>query len=171
MPGWWDPAPGGLPGWAAAPYTPVTRRAVLVAKRGHAAGLAELVAARMPEALLPPGAVVSWIPGHPRRTLRAPDSGEQLARAVAREAGLAACPLLWRRLGAARQSGASADERHAAAGALGLTVRGRRSPPLVVLVDDVRTTGATLDEAAGQLRAAGARHVLGLVACQAGPPS
>lgn len=161
VPGWWEPEPGGVAGWAAAPYAGPVRRAVLAGKRGAAHGITELLVARLPEACLPRGAVVTWVPAHPRRAWRAPDGGAALARALARREGVPCRRLLRRSPLGRRQAGADRDARRAQGAQLGLRARGP-APPAVVVVDDVRTTGATLDQAAEVLRRAGARHVMGV---------
>lgn len=168
VPGWWDPEPGGVAGWAAAPYAGPVRRAVLAAKHGAGEGLVELLLARLPVDCLPRGAVVSWIPAHPRRALLAPDVGAALARAVAGREGLEVARLLRRSPLGRRQAHRSSDDRRAHGDRLGLRVRGGRAvPAAVVLIDDVRTTGATLDQAAELLRRAGTRHVIGVTVAAA----
>lgn len=169
VPGWWEAEPGGAVGWSAARYAGPPRRAVLLAKRGVGAGLAELLIARLPAGCLPRGAVVTWIPAHPRRALLRPDCGASLARAVAAKEGLRCAALLRRSARGRRQAGRDPDDRRAEPERLGLRVRGA-VPPAVVLVDDVRTTGATLDYAAELLRNTGARHVMGVTATIAPPP-
>lgn len=161
VPGWWEPEPGGVPGWAAAHYAGPVRRAVLVAKRGAASGLVELLETRLPPGCLPRGAVITWIPAHPRRAWRTPDGAAALAAALARREGLSCARLLRRSVLARRQAGRDRDTRRAQGAQLGLLVRGR-VPPAVVLVDDVRTTGASLDAAADLLRSVGTRHVMGV---------
>ncbi|MEH3054273.1 MAG: phosphoribosyltransferase family protein [Patulibacter minatonensis] len=147
------------------------RRAVLQGKRGAGAGLVELLLERLPPECMPRGAVVTWIPAHPRRALTAPDVGAALARALAAREGLVVRRLLRRQPWARRQAGADRDTRRAQGDRLGLRVRTAwpaSVPSAVVLVDDVRTTGATLDHAADLLHEAGARHVIGVTAALAG---
>jgi predicted amidophosphoribosyltransferase len=169
VPGWWQPEPGGVPGWAAAAYAGPVRRAVLAAKRGAGEGLCELLVARLPIDCLPRDAVISWIPAHPRRALLAPDAGAQIARALATREGLPRARLLRRSPLGHRQAHRDRDERRDQGRQLGLHLRGRGpAPAAVVLVDDVRTTGATLDEAARVLREAGTRHVIGVAVAHAG---
>lgn len=91
----------------------------------------------------------------------------ELAKAISRETGLPVAHEALRRIKATKsQVGLSAAERsrnlagafHAGPGAKE-TVRGRR----IVLIDDVMTTGATLNSAANVLRRAGAAEVDALV--------
>jgi predicted amidophosphoribosyltransferase len=106
-----------------------------------------------------PGVLVTWAPttGAHRRA-RGFDHGELLARAVARRLGAPCRSLLRRRPGPAQTGRAAAERR---AGAPSFVTRGRVPPgALVVVVDDVVTTGATLRAATAALRSAGARSVL-----------
>ena len=151
--------------WAPFAYTGPAREVVLALKgRGHAAGaryMAAAIARRAPPGML--DGVLVPAPAHPERLRR---QGHNQANAVAialgRLTGLAVCDVLARRPGGRRQVGL---ERHARqANAEGWIVAGpavQAGVPAVV-VDDVYTTGATLDACARALAAAGAGPVNGV---------
>lgn len=109
-------------------------------------------------ALVPPGAgVVTWVPTTVgRRRTRGYDQGELIARLVARNLGVPCRPLL-RRTDTRSQTASSLDDRRRGPA---LVARGTPAAA-VLLVDDVRTTGASLSAAATTLRVAGARFVVG----------
>ncbi|MEA2148333.1 MAG: hypothetical protein QOD69_163 [Solirubrobacteraceae bacterium] len=147
--------------WAAVAYEGAARDVLHALKFAGARPLAGVMAAQIaagaPGGLLAGGAIVP-VPAHPgRRRSRGYDPAELLARALARRAGLPLAPVLRRGGGAVRQLGSSRDVRRAP-GRLGVAAI-RAAPPLVVLVDDVHTTGATLEACAAALRAAGAQRV------------
>ncbi len=105
--------------------------------------------------------VVTWAPTTDlRRRRRGFDHAELLARRVARELGLP-CRALLNRAPGVPQTGRTSLERHRGPSFL----PNRRLDGLrIALVDDVVTTGATLDAAGRALRAAGAAHLVGLAA-------
>lgn len=105
--------------------------------------------------------VVTWAPtSGSRRRRRGFDQAEVLARGVAAAHGLPCRPLV-ARIGGGAQTGLGADDRRHGP-SFGPT---RRVDGLnVVLVDDVVTTGTTLDAAGAALRSAGAGSVLGVAA-------
>lgn len=125
--------------------------------RGHrdavgllGAGMAELVDRPVDE--------VTWAPTSARRRRqRGFDQSELLARAVARHLGVR-CRARLRRVGGGPQTGLDRAGR----------LEGPRFAPIgapaptLLLVDDVRTTGATLCAAADTLVEAGAASVVGL---------
>ena len=110
------------------------------------------------ETLERPALTVTWAPtSAKRKAKRGFDQSELLARAVAAALGLRACKLL-RRVAGQAQTGHSRAERLLGPQFLATG----RSPQRVLLVDDVRTTGATLCAAADTLIESGTGSVHGL---------
>jgi predicted amidophosphoribosyltransferase len=100
---------------------------------------------------------VTWVPGSSERcAARGVDHGALLARAVARECDAAVTSLLRREPGLP-QTGRPAVERRSGPA---LHAKTQTCGRVVLLVDDVVTTGGTLAAAARALRAAGARDVV-----------
>lgn len=148
--------------WAAFAYTGEGRELLARLKYRNQRSCVGWVASAMAGAL-PAGLAadaVSWAPTSPqRRRRRGFDQAELLARALAREIGLPAVPML-RRVDAAGQTGRSRSQRSTAP----VFSPSRRPKSAVLLVDDVVTTGATLRAAASSLIRAGALQVNAVVA-------
>ena len=104
--------------------------------------------------------LVTWVPGHREHSLeRGFNQAELFARRLARDAGLPYAPLLRRVRHGARQSGLDRASR-AANVRDAFALREERNGVLrrvkrVVLVDDVYTTGETLNQCAEVLARAG----------------
>jgi predicted amidophosphoribosyltransferase len=108
--------------------------------------------------------MVTWVPGKPADTRRRGfDHAELLAAGVASGLGLSCRGLLDRRRIPLDQAALSASDRRAN---LADAFRAPFSPPEVVLVDDLMTTGATAEACAQALRAGGAETVDLLLACR-----
>ncbi|MEA2293519.1 MAG: hypothetical protein QOE86_1158, partial [Solirubrobacteraceae bacterium] len=121
---------------------------------GVAGPMAAHMAATMPLELRSPAAVVVPVPTvSSRRRRRGFDPAGVLAAALARRLDSPLVQCLERRDRAGRQVGTGRAARRAP-NRLAFAVRGP-PPALVLLVDDVHTTGTTLDAAARALAGAG----------------
>lgn len=130
-----------------------------------APALAELLAAAYREAGWSVDLVVP-VPLHPaRRRQRGYNQAERLARPLAAALGLPLTPRALRRVRAtADQIGLDAAGRRAnVAGAFAVAQPASVAGRTVLLVDDVATTGCTLDAGARALLDSGAAHVYALV--------
>ena len=157
----WARIPGIDAAWSAAPYDSVARELVVALKFAARLPLARragvLIATRAPAELLE-GTIVP-VPAAPaRRRWRGFDPAEQIATALAAEAGLAIDPCLRRSQGK-RQVGRRRSERLADPPRVRLAAA---APDRAVVVDDVITTGATLAACARALRSGGCGRVMAL---------
>ena len=113
-----------------------------------------------------PADVVTWVPLSPaRRAARGYDQARALAQIAGRVSGIRLAALLVRTRDTAPQTALSGLERRRAM--RGAFRAAGRSPPRVLLVDDVLTTGATAAGCARALKAAGALHVALVTAARA----
>jgi ComF family protein len=157
--------------WAPLAYESTARALVAALKFRGAVGLAALMAAQvtahLPAALRgAPTATLVPVPAHPvRRRRRGFDPAAALTAALSARTGLAQAPTLRRRDRAPRQVGLGRAQRRRSGR---LVVEVTSAPPRrVLLVDDVHTTGATLDACARELMAAGCREVVAVTYARA----
>ena len=153
------PAPPGV--LVAAPFTGRVRDVLLGFKYRNRRAVAGHLAGLLVNRVAASGRrvdVVTWAPTSARRRhQRGFDQAELVARHVARQLGVP-CRRLLERQGPGR----SADRARTASGRLhgpAFRAHPRVEPVRVLVVDDVVTTGATLEAAATALRQAGAAEV------------
>lgn len=159
-----DSPPDLPPVWAGLDYGPPVSQLIIAHKDRQglllAGVLGELLASVLRVGVqLPPGPVVELVPIPSDAVMqrrRGYDHGYALARHAARCTGLRAVRCLHRCARVSDQVGLGAAQRRAIQSGTMVAARGRR---VVILVDDVVTTGATLTEAVRALRVAG-HHVL-----------
>lgn len=144
---------------AAVEYDDPVARVVAAWKERGLRRLAGWAAAIMVDAVPRPDAsCLMHVPGDPERRLeRGHHAAERLAHELALRWDLQVAPLLRREAGSQRQRGLSRPERRRNVAGAFRTVG--RVPAQVCLVDDVYTTGATVNAAASTLRKAGAKRV------------
>lgn len=162
--------------WAPFSHEGPARDLVLALKVRRCTAAAGLLAAAMatnaPAGLLDAPCVIVPVPAHPaRRRARGIDHARLLAAAVSSRTGVPCVPRALVRAGrSGRQVGGGRETRLATGGTAGVSP-GRAAAGLIgvriVLVDDVHTTGATLDACARALRTAGAGEVVALTAVRA----
>lgn len=150
-------------------YEGLLREAVLALKNNGARGAAWRLARLMDPSLRKLGAgvdLITWVPVSPtRRRERGYNQAELLGRALARQLGVPARAILGRTT-SLHQTGASRAQRLAQVAGGFYSMR-RVDGLKILLVDDVATTTATLEECARGLLEAGAAEVRAVVAARA----
>lgn len=148
--------------WVAAQYEGVSKRLVEALKFERAKAAAVDIAAMLDDVLpiLPKETVISYIPtARSRVRVRGYDQSELIARHFARMRGLKSESVLCR-ISSNRQVGSGRKSRFEQAG----NAYALRNPSLVdgkrfLIIDDVTTSGATIEAAARLLKSTGAKTV------------
>jgi ComF family protein len=154
--------------WVCARYEGLAKQLVYRLKFERARVAADVIAGLMRESLphLPAGTVVTYLPtATSRRRRRGYDQAELIARSLARQMDLPFQPLLARR-GQSRQTGVGRRQRTTQPCQIFWLPRPIDSGATTLVVDDVLTTGATLEAAATELRRAGAKKVYAAIFAQ-----
>jgi predicted amidophosphoribosyltransferase len=102
------------------------------------------------------------VPVPPRKARRGEDPVGRIARRLEKHHGITVLPILERTGGAQQKSLDYAERRDNLRGRIRLKPGVRQVPEGAVVLDDVFTTGATLDACARALQDAGCREVFGL---------
>lgn len=147
--------------WVATEYGHAARELMRALKFARAQSAATLVAALMHRMLpaFPPGSVITYIPTATTRVReRGYDQAALIARKLAKHRGLP-CRKLLRRHGQTRQVGATRAQRQQQLQAAFSLAVPRLPKGHIILVDDVTTTGATIEAAAKVLHQNGAKHI------------
>lgn len=152
-------------------YRGIARELVLMLKYGGLSECAQVLADGMASAcplLLPPDTVVTSVPmTRKHRDERGIDHGRLLAEAFAQRRGLLFQPLLTRTHETPTQQGLNAQARRKNLQGVFAAV-GQVTHP-VLLLDDVYTTGSTVEVCTEVLRQAGAKEVFVLTALKTLP--
>ncbi|PIR48731.1 hypothetical protein COU80_03475 [Candidatus Peregrinibacteria bacterium CG10_big_fil_rev_8_21_14_0_10_55_24] len=150
---------------SAYPDSPLLKRAIHTLKYRRVPALSDTLVRLMVEGGVPEeaDAVLCPVPLHwTRQFERGFNQAQLLARGLSARTGLAYLELLKRQRPTGHQARRTRDERlHALTNAFICTVV--LPPACVILVDDLATTGATLDACAQALKIAGTRRVTGWV--------
>lgn len=154
--------------WVRTQYDGIAKQLVHHLKFERAKAAASLIASELDEVLpyLPPGTVVTYVPTATKRIrIRGYDQARLIAQQLAKRRGLSCQPLL-KRIGQERQVGSGRAARIAQAlheyGALRIAT----VPSSVLLIDDIVTTGSTIESCAKVLRAAGVQEINAAVFAQ-----
>lgn len=146
--------------WVATDYQKIAARLVKCIKFDRAGAAAKILASVM-AAHLPPQPIGTVITHAPTAASRIRQRGYDQAQLIARQLAIL-CDVPYRpllgRSGRTRQVGANRQQRQAQLKSA-FTVRSTALPNHVLLVDDVLTTGATIEAAARQLKTAGVQTV------------
>ena len=155
--------------WPRADYEGTAKEIVYSLKFGRAKVAAHLMADLLDEALpsLPQRTVITYVPTATSRVrFRGYDQSLLIAKALAKKRGLRMETLL-ARVGQSRQVGSDRKHRLAQAERNYRVVKANKiSRASVLVVDDILTTGATVEAAAKLLRSAGAKEVSATVFAQ-----
>jgi ComF family protein len=148
--------------WVRAQYQGVAKELIYRLKFARTKGSAQIVARLLGEALptLPENTIVTYVPTATSRVRRRGyDQARVVATILSKERGLPCLPLLVRH-GQDRQVGADRKQRIKQASGNYTVINNRKlQKAQVLLVDDILTTGATIEAAARVLKKAGARAV------------
>ncbi len=155
--------------WVASEYSGTPKILIHMLKFGRTMTAADEIAEQIKAVLpyLPPETIITFVPtATGRRRMRGYDQSELIAKRLAKLLGCRFKPLLLRQ-GQTRQVGASRTKRRdQIAGALRPRALASIKGASVLLVDDIVTTGATLEAAARVLKQAKAKRITAAVFAQ-----
>lgn len=155
--------------WPRAQYSGPAKDLVYSLKFARARAAARLIADLLDEAVpaLPPGTLVTYIPTATSRVrFRGYDQSRLIAKAFARKRNLRLVTAL-ARIGQTRQVGSDRKHRLAqAAQNYRVQNQSKVKGAEILLIDDILTTGATLESAAKLIKLAGAKQVSAAVFAQ-----